>query len=156
MPADARRSSPKHYQMLKSINLWAFPYPQRMNLRECMQLAKDAGFDGIELNYDLENDLSQAQADANRMNQQADQMRAAAMPIEREGRTNIMAGEALRESGDSEGGSAVIARGEAKVAKAKAMLAEADQLDMSADGARAKADELAMEARDKLASLPND
>ncbi len=30
----------------------------RMNLRECMQLAKDAGFDGIELNYDLENDLS--------------------------------------------------------------------------------------------------
>lgn len=44
--------------MKKSINLWAFPYPQRMNLRECLQLAKDAGFDGIELNYDLENDLS--------------------------------------------------------------------------------------------------
>ncbi len=44
--------------MKKSINLWAFPYPQRMTLRECMQLAKDAGFDGIELNYDLENDLS--------------------------------------------------------------------------------------------------
>ena len=44
--------------MLKSINQWAFPYPQRMDLRECMQLAKDAGFDGIELNYDLENDLS--------------------------------------------------------------------------------------------------
>ena len=55
---DARRSSPKRYKMKKSINLWAFPYPQRMNLRECMQLAKDAGFDGIELNYDLENDLS--------------------------------------------------------------------------------------------------
>jgi hexulose-6-phosphate isomerase len=44
--------------MRKSINLWAFPYPQRMNLRECLQLAKNAGFDGIELNYDLENDLS--------------------------------------------------------------------------------------------------
>ena len=44
--------------MKKSINLWAFPYPQRMNLRECLQLAKDAGFDGIELNYDLDNDLS--------------------------------------------------------------------------------------------------
>ena len=44
--------------MKKSINLWAFPYPGRMNLRECMQLAKDAGFEGIELNYDLESDLS--------------------------------------------------------------------------------------------------
>jgi hexulose-6-phosphate isomerase len=56
--ADDRRASPKRYRMKKSINLWAFPYPQRMNLEECLQLAKDAGFDGIELNYDLENDLS--------------------------------------------------------------------------------------------------
>jgi hexulose-6-phosphate isomerase len=55
---DARRSSPRRYAMKKSINLWAFPYPERMNLRECLQLAKNAGFDGIELNYDLENDLS--------------------------------------------------------------------------------------------------
>src|SRR5689334_15533431 len=55
---DARRASPKRYEMKKSINLWAFPYPQRMTLRECLQLAKDAGFDGIELNYDLDNDLS--------------------------------------------------------------------------------------------------
>lgn len=56
---DDRRSSPKRYdRMKKSINLWAFPYPDRMNLRECLQLAKDAGFDGIELNYDLDNDLS--------------------------------------------------------------------------------------------------
>lgn len=55
---DVRRGSPRRYDMLKSINLWAFPYPQRMSLRECLQLAKDAGFDGIELNYDLENDLS--------------------------------------------------------------------------------------------------
>ena len=55
---DARRASPKRYDMKKSINLWAFPYPERMNLKECLQLAKDAGFDGIELNYDLDNDLS--------------------------------------------------------------------------------------------------
>jgi L-ribulose-5-phosphate 3-epimerase len=48
----------KRYDMKKSINLWAFPYPDRWSLRECMQLAKDAGFDAIELNYDLENDLS--------------------------------------------------------------------------------------------------
>jgi hexulose-6-phosphate isomerase len=55
---DARRASPKRYEMKKSINLWAFPYPERMKLEECLQLAKDAGFDGIELNYDLDNDLS--------------------------------------------------------------------------------------------------
>jgi hexulose-6-phosphate isomerase len=55
---DDRKASPKRYRAKKSINLWAFPYPDRMSLRECMQLAKDAGFDGIELNYDLENDLS--------------------------------------------------------------------------------------------------
>ena len=55
---DDRRASPKQYSMRKSINLWAFPYPQRMTLEECLRLAKDAGFDGIELNYDLENDLS--------------------------------------------------------------------------------------------------
>jgi L-ribulose-5-phosphate 3-epimerase len=46
------------YNMKKSINLWAFPYPQKMTLRQCLQLAKDAGFDGIELNYDLDSDLS--------------------------------------------------------------------------------------------------
>src|SRR5262245_11958333 len=55
---DARQRSPRRVEMKKSINLWAFPYPERMNLRECLQLAKDAGFDGIELNYDLDNDLS--------------------------------------------------------------------------------------------------
>jgi sugar phosphate isomerase/epimerase len=48
----------KRYEMKKSINLWAFPYPQTMTLTQCLQLAKDAGFDGIELNYDLESDLS--------------------------------------------------------------------------------------------------
>lgn len=55
---DPRRASPKRYDMKKSINLWAFPYPDRMSLRECLQLAKNAGFDAIELNYDLDNDLS--------------------------------------------------------------------------------------------------
>src|SRR5437868_12777399 len=56
--ADVRRASPRRYAMKKSINLWAFPYPERMTLRECLQLAKNAGFDGIELNFDLDNDLS--------------------------------------------------------------------------------------------------
>ena len=31
--------------MKKSINLWAFPYPDRMTLKECLELAKDAGFE---------------------------------------------------------------------------------------------------------------
>lgn len=48
----------KRYAMKKSINLWAFPYPGKMSLRECLELAKRAGFDGIELNYDLDSDLS--------------------------------------------------------------------------------------------------
>jgi L-ribulose-5-phosphate 3-epimerase len=42
----------------KSINLWAFPYPRAMTLEQCLRLAKDAGFDAVELNYDLESDLS--------------------------------------------------------------------------------------------------
>jgi len=57
--ADAKPAAPrKKYAFKKSINLWAFPYPERMTLEQCLQLAKDAGFDGIELNYDLDNDLS--------------------------------------------------------------------------------------------------
>lgn len=56
--APAPTAPQRKYDMKKSINLWAFPYPEKMSLRECLQLAKDAGFDGIELNYDLENDLS--------------------------------------------------------------------------------------------------
>jgi L-ribulose-5-phosphate 3-epimerase len=51
-------ASTKTFAMKKSINLWAFPYPSRMSLSDCLKLAKDAGFEGIELNYDLENDLS--------------------------------------------------------------------------------------------------
>ena len=49
---------PRRYKMKKSINLWAFPYPDKMTLKQCMTLAKDAGFDGIELNYDLLSELS--------------------------------------------------------------------------------------------------
>ena len=41
--APAKAPTGKKYDMKKSINLWAFPYPDRMNLRECLQLAKDAG-----------------------------------------------------------------------------------------------------------------
>jgi hexulose-6-phosphate isomerase len=48
----------RRFKMKKSINLWAFPYPGKMSLEQCLQLAKDAGFDGIELNYDLDSDLS--------------------------------------------------------------------------------------------------
>jgi hexulose-6-phosphate isomerase len=56
--APAKPLVPKRYAMKKSINLWAFPYPDKMSLKQCLELAKEAGFDGIELNYDLENDLS--------------------------------------------------------------------------------------------------
>jgi hexulose-6-phosphate isomerase len=54
----AEKAPARKYKMKKSINLWAFPYPDKMSLRQCLQLAKDAGFDGIELNYDLDSDLS--------------------------------------------------------------------------------------------------
>lgn len=56
-PQPTAKPQPR-YAMKKSINLWAFPYPEKMSLKECLQLAKDAGFDGIELNYDLDSDLS--------------------------------------------------------------------------------------------------
>lgn len=57
-PARQSGTPGQRYKMKKSINLWAFPYPDKMTLKECLQLAKDAGFDGIELNYDLDSDLS--------------------------------------------------------------------------------------------------
>ena len=52
LAADVVKPPKRQYDMKKSINLWAFPYPDKMSLKECLQLAKDAGFDGIELNYD--------------------------------------------------------------------------------------------------------
>ncbi len=54
----ARKPPAKRYDMKKSINLWALPYPDKMTLKECFQLCKDAGFDGVEVNYALEDDLS--------------------------------------------------------------------------------------------------
>ena len=57
-PSPEAVSEKKKYRMRKSINQWAFPYPEKMSLADCLRLAKAAGFDGIELNYDLDNDLS--------------------------------------------------------------------------------------------------
>lgn len=54
----AKPAAAKKYDMKKSINLWAFPYPNLWSLEKCLKTAKDAGFDGIELNYDLDSDLS--------------------------------------------------------------------------------------------------
>jgi len=57
-PARKPPSRPaKRYDMKKSINLWALPYPQKMTLKECFELCKDAGFDGVEVNYALDGDL---------------------------------------------------------------------------------------------------
>jgi hexulose-6-phosphate isomerase len=56
--SQAQAKPGRKFDMKKSINLWAFPYPDKMSLKQCLQLAKDAGFDGIELNYDLESELS--------------------------------------------------------------------------------------------------
>ena len=65
-PAGEGREPSKRYSMKKSINQWAFPYPEKMSLEQCLRLAKDAGFDGIELNYDLDNDLSDPPGDRGR------------------------------------------------------------------------------------------
>jgi len=58
------RTPVKRYDMKKSINLWALPYPSKMTLTECFQLCKDAGFDAVEVNYDLEGDLAPDTSDA--------------------------------------------------------------------------------------------
>jgi hexulose-6-phosphate isomerase len=50
--------SPKRYRFKKSINLWAFPYPSRLKLEDCFRLAKRVGFDAVEVNYNLVDDLS--------------------------------------------------------------------------------------------------
>jgi len=51
-------AAPKRYDMKTSFNLWALPYPEKMSLKECFKLAKEAGFDAVEVNYALEGDLS--------------------------------------------------------------------------------------------------
>lgn len=48
----------KRYDMKKSINFWALPYPQKMTLRQALELCKDAGFEGVELNFDEKGDIS--------------------------------------------------------------------------------------------------
>ncbi len=53
----------KRYDMKKSINLWAFPYPDKWSLRECFQIAKDAGFDAVEPNFNLEGEFSAESTD---------------------------------------------------------------------------------------------
>lgn len=75
-PSPAAAAPAKRFAMKKSINLWAFPYPEKMSLQDCLVLAKDAGFDGIELNYDLEHDLSPAKgaADYQAIRRAADQI----------------------------------------------------------------------------------
>lgn len=63
-PRPVRRTAGKKYAMKKSINLWAFPYPQQWSLKECFELAKDAGFEGVEINFDLEGEFSAESSDA--------------------------------------------------------------------------------------------
>lgn len=58
-----RKEPSKRYDMKKSINLWALPYPKQMALKECLQLCKDAGFDAVEINYALDGDLSPEASD---------------------------------------------------------------------------------------------
>jgi len=48
----------RRYDMKKSINMWALPYPDKMSLTQCFELLKDAGFDGVEINYALEGEFS--------------------------------------------------------------------------------------------------
>jgi len=63
-PEAAPKPPSKRYDMRKSINLWALPYPDKMTLKECFEICKDAGFDGVEVNYDLTGDLSPEASDA--------------------------------------------------------------------------------------------
>ncbi len=48
----------KKYNMKKSINMWAFPYPDKWSMKKSFELAREAGFDGIELNFDLDGEFS--------------------------------------------------------------------------------------------------
>lgn len=57
-PHPATSSTPKEYDMKKSINMWAMPYPDTWSLKECFEIAKDAGFDGVEINFALEGEFS--------------------------------------------------------------------------------------------------
>jgi len=54
----------KRYAMKKSINMWAFAYPDQWTLKESLQLAKDAGFDGVEINFNLTGEFSAESSEA--------------------------------------------------------------------------------------------
>jgi hexulose-6-phosphate isomerase len=61
----SKEESPRRrYDMKKSINFWALPYPQKMTFKRCCELCKEAGFEGVEVNYALEGDLSPEASDA--------------------------------------------------------------------------------------------
>jgi L-ribulose-5-phosphate 3-epimerase len=53
----------KRYDMKKSINFWAVPYPDKMTLRQALELCKDAGFEGVELNFDEKGEISPEASD---------------------------------------------------------------------------------------------
>lgn len=59
MPAALRRSRFK-----KSINLWAFPYPAKWTLEQCFHLAREAGYEAVELNFDLTGECSAETSEA--------------------------------------------------------------------------------------------
>ena len=61
--AQATQALPAADSMKKSINLWAFPYPDKWSLRRCFQVARDAGFDAVEPNFNLEGEFSAASTD---------------------------------------------------------------------------------------------
>jgi len=60
----AAESTGKRYDMKKSINMWALPYPDKMSLKQSFELIADAGFDGVEVNYNLEGDISPEASEA--------------------------------------------------------------------------------------------
>lgn len=53
----------RRYAMKKAINLWAFPYPGRWTLRRCFEVAAEAGFDAVEINFDLHGEFSADSSD---------------------------------------------------------------------------------------------
>ncbi|MDP6467224.1 MAG: sugar phosphate isomerase/epimerase family protein [Pirellulaceae bacterium] len=59
-----KQRAPKRYEMKKAINMWAFAYPDQWSLKESLQLAKDAGFDGVEINFDLTGEFSAESTEA--------------------------------------------------------------------------------------------
>lgn len=64
IPVLGEEQSPKRYDMKKSINMWAFPYPDKWSLGESFQLAREAGFEGIELNFNLTGEFSAESTDS--------------------------------------------------------------------------------------------